>query len=311
MHKQKNTTDEYKCRHSDAERRFTSTITTCELELALKEGFRVSYVFSAVHFEHWQKNIFTNYIKSFLKTKHEASGWPRENMTDEEKAEHILKVKEMDGIDLDPEKIKYNGGLRYLSKLCLNSLFGRFSLRCNLSTTKITRDPSVLYQILDDPTNEVSTVQIVDHEGLETIIITYKQVKGLTTAAGLWASACLGLAVGAGFYAGAKGAAIGFGFQAWVFTEAWPLNFGGKPYLSVPSFIPVTFELTVLFAAFALVFGFLISSKLGPGADNVIFDEEVTNDRFQILLEVTAGDSEQLQAALQSAGAKGVQHHDV
>ena len=39
--------------------------------------------------------------------------------------------------------------------------------------------------------------------GAGTIIITSKQVKGLTTAAGLWASACLGLAVGAGFYAGA------------------------------------------------------------------------------------------------------------
>lgn len=39
--------------------------------------------------------------------------------------------------------------------------------------------------------------------GAGTIIITSKQVKGLTTAAGLWASACLGLAVGAGYYAGA------------------------------------------------------------------------------------------------------------
>ncbi|MDO4438927.1 MAG: MgtC/SapB family protein [Eubacteriales bacterium] len=39
--------------------------------------------------------------------------------------------------------------------------------------------------------------------GAGTIIITSKQVKGLTTAAGLWASACLGLAVGAGYYSGA------------------------------------------------------------------------------------------------------------
>jgi len=115
----------------------------------------------------------------------------------------------------------------------------------------------------------------------------------------------------AGFIAGALGALIGFGFQAWVFTQAWPLNFGGKPFLSVPSFIPVTFELSVLCAAFALVFGFLMRSGLGPGAPNVIFDEEVTNDRFQILLEVKGDNSEQLQAELQSAGAEGVQHHDV
>jgi putative Mg2+ transporter-C (MgtC) family protein len=40
--------------------------------------------------------------------------------------------------------------------------------------------------------------------GAGTIIITgNQQVKGMTTAAGLWASACMGLAIGAGFYAGA------------------------------------------------------------------------------------------------------------
>ncbi len=115
----------------------------------------------------------------------------------------------------------------------------------------------------------------------------------------------------AGFLAGTFGVVIGFGFQAWVFTQAWPLNFGGKPFLSIPSFIPVTFELAVLCAAFALVFGFLIRSGLGPGAPNIVFDEEVTNDRFQILLEVNGSNSEQLQAELQSAGAEGVQHHDV
>lgn len=44
--------------------------------------------------------------------------------------------------------------------------------------------------------------------GAGTIIITSRQVKGLTTAAGLWAAACIGLAVGIGFYAGAIACAI-------------------------------------------------------------------------------------------------------
>jgi len=39
--------------------------------------------------------------------------------------------------------------------------------------------------------------------GAGTIMITSRQVKGLTTAAGLWAAACIGLAVGIGFYSGA------------------------------------------------------------------------------------------------------------
>ncbi|MCK4990536.1 MAG: DUF3341 domain-containing protein, partial [Bacteroidales bacterium] len=46
----------------------------------------------------------------------------------------------------------------------------------------------------------------------------------------------------AGFICGAIGGLTGFFFQAWIFTVDYPLVFGGKPYLSVPSFIPVTFE---------------------------------------------------------------------
>lgn len=86
------------------------------------------------------------------------------------------------------------------------------------------------------------------------------------------------------FIAGLAGGLFGMLFQIWVFTKAWPLNFGGKPFLSIPSFIPVTFELTILFAAFAMGFAFLMSSGLGPGKIPLILDEEVTNDRFQIIL---------------------------
>ncbi len=92
-----------------------------------------------------------------------------------------------------------------------------------------------------------------------------------------------------GFIGGAIGAACGFGFQAWVFTKSYPLNIGGKPELSVPSFIPVTFESTVLFAAFAMVFAFLFRSKLGLGAKNKIYDEKITDDRFVVLLDAKDG----------------------
>jgi len=55
-----------------------------------------------------------------------------------------------------------------------------------------------------------------------------------------------------GFIGGAIGAAAGFGFQAWIFAVDYPLNIGGKPYLAIPSFMPVTFECAVLFAALAM-----------------------------------------------------------
>jgi len=95
-----------------------------------------------------------------------------------------------------------------------------------------------------------------------------------------------------GFIGGAIGAFTGFVFQTWVFTEGYPLNIGGKPYLSAPSFIPVTFELAILFAAFSMVFAFLIRSRLGPGAKPVIHDERITDDRI-VLLTGFAGNNSQ------------------
>lgn len=86
------------------------------------------------------------------------------------------------------------------------------------------------------------------------------------------------------FIFGAIGGTLGMLFQIWVFTVGWPLNIGGKPQLSIPSFIPVTFELTVLFAAFSMGIAFLVRSKLGPGSIPDILDEEVTDDHFQIIL---------------------------
>ena len=66
-----------------------------------------------------------------------------------------------------------------------------------------------------------------------------------------------------GFIGGAIGAFSGFFFQKWVFTVGYQMNIGGKPFFSIPSFIPITFECTVLFAAFFMVFAFLFRSKLG------------------------------------------------
>jgi len=54
---------------------------------------------------------------------------------------------------------------------------------------------------------------------------------------------------------GLTGMLTGLGLQIWVSAVAYPLNIAGRPYISWPMFIPVTFELTILFAAFAAVFG--------------------------------------------------------
>lgn len=112
------------------------------------------------------------------------------------------------------------------------------------------------------------------------------------------------------FVAGLFGGLFGLFFQIWVFTKAWPLNFGGKPFMSIPSFVPVTFELTILFAAFAMGIAFLMRSNLVPGKIPVILDEEVTNDRFQVILSTKNNDISQNELAkvLSETGAIDVKH---
>ena len=61
---------------------------------------------------------------------------------------------------------------------------------------------------------------------------------------------------------GITGLLTGLGLQVWVSAIAYPMNIGGRPYLSWPMFVPVTFELTILFAAFAAVFGMFILNGL-------------------------------------------------
>ena len=89
----------------------------------------------------------------------------------------------------------------------------------------------------------------------------------------------------AGFICGATGGLFGFLAQSWIFAVDYPLVFGGKPYLSVPSFIPVTFEMTVLFTALGVVTALFIRSRFIPKKSFEPIHERITDDRFVILVD--------------------------
>ncbi|MBS4058619.1 MAG: DUF3341 domain-containing protein [Bacteroidetes bacterium] len=135
-------------------------------------------------------------------------------------------------------------------------------------------------------------------------VMTPFPVHGLDKALGFRRSRLTRVA----FIGGAIGGLTGFLFQAWVFTKAYPLNFGGKPFFAVPSFIPVTFEMTVLFAAFSMVIAFFIRSNIGPGAKTIIHDERSTDDRFLLVVDIQEDEEvKQVEKALAEAGALGIQ----
>ena len=90
---------------------------------------------------------------------------------------------------------------------------------------------------------------------------------------------------------GIVGALAGFGLCYWTQVIAYPLNIGGRPFNSWPAFIPVTFELTILFAAFAAVLSWILLNGL-PMPYHPVFNvprfEEIGSEKgFFLTIEAT------------------------
>jgi hypothetical protein len=90
------------------------------------------------------------------------------------------------------------------------------------------------------------------------------------------------------FAGGLIGGLAGFGLEAWASMVAYPMNIGGRPNLSWPQFIPVTFETTVLGAALSCFVGMWALNKL-PQPYHPVFNvpefARASTDRFFLCIE--------------------------
>jgi hypothetical protein len=89
------------------------------------------------------------------------------------------------------------------------------------------------------------------------------------------------------FLCGLAGVVAALWFQFWVSAWDWPLNVGGRPWNSLPAFIPVTFEMMVLLGGLGLVFAWLIVCRLFPGKSVSEPIPQVTDNRFALVVEET------------------------
>jgi hypothetical protein len=108
----------------------------------------------------------------------------------------------------------------------------------------------------------------------------------------------------AGFIYGITGTTTAISFISWVFTKDWPLDIGGKPHFALPAWIPIMFELTVLFAAVGMVLTFCYLCQLAPFVKKHHFHERATDDLFVMVIECTEStNAGELEVFLSQSGA--------
>ncbi|HCX21477.1 MAG: quinol:cytochrome C oxidoreductase [Flammeovirgaceae bacterium] len=98
------------------------------------------------------------------------------------------------------------------------------------------------------------------------------------------------------FLFGLLGTSLALTMQFGMMTIDWPMIIGGKDYAPVPSFIPVTFELTVLLASFGMVGTFMIISNLKPWGKAKLFDKRITDDKH--IMAINLGNNQLEESAI-------------
>jgi hypothetical protein len=164
----------------------------------------------------------------------------------------------------------------------------------------------VLYGLYDDEQELLAAVKTAKEQHLEIMdVFTPFPVHGLDPLLGLKESRLHVV----GFIFGMIGTITAFGFMTWAFAADWPMIIGGKPYWPVPAFIPITFEVTVLFSSIAMVVAFYTICGMGPGVVNPTLDDRITDDKFCVAFNVSDAEEaqkEQYNNFLSSTGASEI-----
>ena len=163
------TKQQEKCRHSENERAFIGTWTTDELNMALKKDYTILKIYEVLHFERSSDDLFKDYIKKFMKLKLESTKY---NFKDG-KEELMFRNKIKKNLDIELGELCENEGLRAISKMCLNSLWGKFGQRNNMTQCKYVTDINEFYQVVLNDKIDNLNMNFINEEMVQ-MSYTYK-----------------------------------------------------------------------------------------------------------------------------------------
>ena len=172
------------CQCREVDRMLHGSWTTVEILKAIEKGYVVKRIHEVFHWDtvssmETNDGLFSEFVDTFLKIKQESSDWPDWVITDTDKEKYIEDYFTHEGIRLSPENIKANPGLRSISKLFLNSLWGKFAQKSNLKRSKFIDNEAQFYSILCDRTSEISDWRIISPTIAQ---VEYSMVSGFEQA---------------------------------------------------------------------------------------------------------------------------------
>jgi ActD protein len=105
---------------------------------------------------------------------------------------------------------------------------------------------------------------------------------------------------------GLTGCAAGFGMTLWMSYD-WPVVVGGKPIGSVPPYVVIAFELTILLGALSTVAAVALLSVL-LGRRGIAYDPKYSDDQIGVFVPTTSDQIRSVEQLLRTAGAVEVRH---
>jgi len=151
------------CQHTDAERSITGLWTTTEIKKALEKGYKIIEIYEVQYFKEKSTDLWKSYINKFMKIKLETSPFSCTEKEYREKARQL-------GIELGD--LKPNPGLRFISKICLNLLWGTFEQNPKITRREYVDDVKKFHNVVLNKNIENLSVASIDDN---LIYLTYEE----------------------------------------------------------------------------------------------------------------------------------------